>query len=209
MWKGDRENIIQNATGERYLALINEAIKSSPSLDDWKQQVAREDFKRISTKDTNDLFQKLVESDSELIDLLDHRDPTLKLPNIKVDEKQFEGKFDPTFLEFSRNYNIGPLEIPLNKPRAFNAVTDAVNEFFTRPDNKGRLFISNSRVRERFTVRHILYNGRLTVFLELVGNGLMAGEIYKFNLGLHSDSMPIPVTRPVSVKLLPAEDKKN
>ena len=208
LWKGDRENIIQNATGERYLALINEAIKSSPSLDDWKQQVAREDFKRISTKDTNDLFQKLVESDSDLIDLLDHRDPTIKLPNTKVDEKQFEGKFDPTFLEFSRNYNIDPLEIPLNKPRAFKAATDAVNEFFTRPDNKGRLFISNSLVRERFAVRHILYNGRLTVFLELVGNGSMAGEIYNFDLGLHSDSMPIPVTRPVSVKILSAEDGK-
>ena len=97
LWKGDRENIIQNATGEHYLATIRGMLESSPSLDAWKQEVAQEDLERIATEDTNDLFQKLVDSDRDLISLLDSRDPTLKLPDAKRKEDEFEGRHDPTF----------------------------------------------------------------------------------------------------------------
>ena len=165
LWKGDRENIIQNATGERYLEAVSGIIGQSPSLNDWKQKVAQEDLRRIATTDTNDLFQKLVDSDRELITLLDQRDPTLKLPKIEPQEETFVGKYDPTFLNINHKLDSESLEIPLNKPRAFVATTDAVNDFFIRADNQGRLLFSDHRISECFTVKHILHNGRLTVFL--------------------------------------------
>ena len=208
LWKGDRENIIQNATGERYLAVIKDTIKRSTSLDDWKQQVAREDLKRIANKDTNDLFQKLVQSDRDLIDLLDRRQPTLKVPDLTKDEHQYEGKYDPTYVEYIRNYETIPLEIPLNKPRPIKATTDAANDYFTRVENKGRLSISSTRVRERFAVRHILYNGQLTVFFEIASHKINSGDYYDFELGLESDSMPIPIVHPIRLKILPMADDK-
>ncbi len=203
LWKGDRENIIQNATGERYLAVTKETIKQSPSLDDWKQQVAKEDLKRIANKDTNDLFQKLVQSDRDLIDLLDRRNPTLNVPDPIKDKHDFKGKYDPTYVEFIRNYETDPLELPLNKPRAIKATTDAANDFFTRVENKGRLSISRIRIREQFAVRHILHNGQLTVFFEIVDSDINSGNVYEFELGMDSDSMPIPITHPMRIKVLP------
>ena len=208
MWKGDRENIIQNASGEQYLATVRDLIETSPSLDDWKQQIAREDLKRIATKDTNDLFQKLVDSDRELIALLDQRDPTLKLPDTKDDEEEFEGKYDPTFLTLAKKFETEPLELPLNKTRAFVATTDAVNDFFIRADNRGQLFISDETVRQRFAIKHILYNGRLTVFFSPAGESLQAGDFFEFTIGLVSDSMAEPLIQPVSLKLLAEEEVK-
>jgi hypothetical protein len=207
LWKGDRENIIQNATGERYLAVVRDLVENSPSLDDWKQRVAREDLKRIATEDTNDLFQKLIDSDRELIALLDSRDPTLRLPETRDDEEEFEGNFDPTFLILDKKFEAGPLLLPLNKTRAFVATTDAVNDFFIRADNRGGLYISNETVRQRFAVKRILYNGRLTVFFTPADDTLQAGDLFEFELGLVSDSMPAPLTQPVAVKLVPEEEE--
>lgn len=208
LWKGDRETIIQNATGEQYLARVEDLIKTSPSLDDWKQQVAREDLKRIATEDTNDLFQKLVDSDRELIALLERRDPTLKLPSTKDDEKEFEGKYDPTFLTLAKKFETESLELPLNKSRAFVATTDAVNDFFIRSDNRGALYISEETIRRRFTIKHILYNGRLTVFVSVGDESLQPGDSFEFELGLLSDSMPAPLVQPVSLKVLVEEKEK-
>ena len=205
LWKGDRENIIQNSTGEKYLATVKDMIESSTSLDEWKQQVAREDLKRIATEDTNDLFQKLVDSDRELIALLDQRDPTLKLPDAKEKDEPFEGKFDPTFLNFAKKFETEPLELPLNKSRAFTATTDAANDFFIRADNRGRIHISDDGIRARFIIKHILYDGRLTIFFSQADESLQAGESFVFNLGLVSDSMPESLAQRVTLKLLPNE----
>lgn len=208
LWKGDRENIRQTATGEQYLATVKDLIENSPSLDKWKQQVAREDLKRIATEDTNDLFQKLVDSDRELVALLDQRDPTLKLPDTTNDEKEFEGKYDPTFLSLAKKFETQPLELPLNKARAFVATTDAVNDFFIRADNRGHLYISDESVRRRFSVKHILYNGRLTVFFSPADESLRAGDTFEFDLGLVSDSMPGPIAQPVAITIQAEEAKK-
>lgn len=209
LWKGDRENILQNDTGERYLTIVKEIIVQSPSLDDWKQQIAREDLKRIATEDTNDLFQKLVDSDRELIALLDQRDPTLKLPDPKDDDEEFEGKFDPTFFTLGKRFESEPLELPLNKARAFTATTDAVNDFFIRADNQGRLFVSDEKVRARFAIKHILYDGHLTVFFSPADDTIQAGDFFEFELGLVSDSMSRPLTEPVSIKILAEEEEKD
>jgi hypothetical protein len=205
LWKGDRENIIQNATGERYLAVVRSLIEDSPSLDDWKQQVAREDLKRIASEDTNDLFQKLVNSDRELIALLDRRDPTLRLPDTKEDEEEFEGRYDPTFLILDSRFSAGPIDVPLDRTRAVAGTTDAVNDFFIRADNRGQLYISEDAVRKRFSVKRILYNGRLTVFFEPVSDSLQAGDLFEFELGLVSSSMPEPLTQLVTLRIAPEE----
>lgn len=208
LWKGDRENIIQSATGERYLDAVSNIIKTSPSLDEWKQTVAREDIRRIASEDTLDLFQKLVDSDRDLVPLLDNRDPNLKLPAAEDDEKKYEGKYDPTEFTLTKEYDKEALEIPLNKPRAFIGITDAVNDFLIRADNRGELVVSDNDVEQKFTVKHILFNGRLTVFFSPESDALQAGDNFQFSLGLVSPSMPYPLTQPVSLKLLPEEEPK-
>ncbi|MDE0704633.1 MAG: hypothetical protein OXH59_13025 [Rhodospirillaceae bacterium] len=208
LWKGDRENIIQSATGERYLETVSGIIKTSPSLDQWKQQVAREDIKRIANEDTVDLFQKLVDSDRELVPLLDNRDPNLNLPSAEDDEKKYEGKYDPTEFSLVKEYDKTPLEIPLNKARAFIGITNAVNDFLIRADNRGELVISSENIRRHFTIKHILHNGRLTVFFSPESDDLQADDRYSFSLGLVSPSMPHPLTQPVSLKLLAEEEPK-
>ena len=208
LWKGDRENIIQNATGEHYLTAIRGMLETSPSLDAWKQEVAREDLERIATEDTNDLFQKLVDSDRDLLSLLDSRDPTLKLPDAKKNEDEFEGKHDPTFLVLSKRMEKGHLELPLNKTRTVIGTTDAANDFFIRADNRGKLLISDESVRRRFRIRHILFNGRLTVFFTSADEGLAPNDSFTFELGLMSDAMAVPVSQSVSIRIVQEEEEK-
>ena len=208
LWKGDRENIIQNATGERYLTTVKEIIQNSPSLDAWKHYVAQQDLRRIASEETHDLFQKLVDSDRDLAALLDSREPTLVLPDIKdAEDEAFNGQFNPTYFVLDKKFAGEPLLVPLNRTRVVTGTTDAVNDFFIRTDNPGRLHISDERVRQRFTVKQILYDGRLTVFFTPADETLAVGETFGFEIGLDADSMPAPLTQPITLKLVPEEDK--
>ncbi len=200
LWKGDRENIIQNATGEAYLSTVLELIKGSPGLDDWKQTVAREDLERVATKDTDDLFRKLVKSNRDLGALLDPKNPKISVPRPPKEPEVYRGNYDPTFLEIDRPL---PLEIPINRAGGFVARTDAVDDFFDRPDNRGRLVYSDPGFPERFSVRYSLHHGSLRVTVKPRSASLRVGDLFDLSIGLVSDSMPMEISRPISVRLAP------
>ena len=102
----------------------------------------------------------------------------------------------------------GYLELPLNGTRTVIGTTDAANDFFIRADNRGRLLICDETVRRSFRIRHILFNGRLTVFFSPVDEELTPNDCFTFELGLVSDAMAVPVSQSVSIRIVPKEEEK-
>jgi hypothetical protein len=207
VWKGDREHIRRTVVGEQYLAVITQSIKESQALADLQKRVAREELERAAQTERNDLFQKLVDADPNLANLLTSRDPQIRFPSSggksggEVGEGTFEGKFSPTFLRIDEKQKTNGIEVPINKTRSVAARTDAENEFFVRADNVGRLVVDETS-REKFSVRAQLHNGRLTVYLDPRENKLAVGDTATVQLSLIDDAMANPVTDQVTIRIV-------
>lgn len=210
VWKGDREHIRRTVVGEQYIEAVTQSIKESQALEDLQKRVAREELEQAAKTQQNDLFQKLVDKDQNLANLLSNRDPQIRVPSSggkngsESGRGEFEGKFSPTFLRIEEKLKASGIEIPINRTRPVAARTDAENGFFVRADNAGRLVIDNAS-RERFTVRAQLHNGRLTVFLDPREGKVSVGDKATVHLSLVDDAMPNPVSDQVTVTITEGE----
>lgn len=211
VWKGDREHIRNTIVGEAYKERVTEAIKGSSVLQEMQQQVAREELERAAKTERNDLFQKLVDADHTLADLLGNRDPVIFVPSAKgggkeADKATFEGRYSPTFLRLEERLRDKDVEVPLNRPRPVVARTDAENGYLRRAENCGTLTIGEE-IRARFTTRIQLHDGRLTMFLEPVPGKVAAGDAFECRLSLHDPAMPMPLEVALTVRVT-ADEKE-
>jgi len=162
---------------------------------------------QATKKESTDIFQKLVDNDRNLANLLNDRDPSIILNYMEAEEDEYEGKFSPTVLELERKFKDKDIEIPINRSRPVAAKTDVVNDYFHRPDNTGYLYISDDEVEKYFRIRQSLKDGRLTVYFTPVPNtDLATGMQFFFDMGLQDPTMPVPLTVPVM--LVATEESK-
>jgi hypothetical protein len=219
VWKGDREHVADTIIGERYKEVVTAAIKESDALKALQHEVAQEELKQAAKSERDELFQKLVNADSQLASLLTSRDPVIKLPSSGVGDKggsegqgEFEGKYSPTFLRFEEKTREHGIALPINRSRPVSARTDVENGYLQRPDNKGRLLIIPDPSKQ-FGIRTQLHDGRLTVYLEPAEAVLKIGDVIKLRVELQDDSMPMPVEDTLTVRVVeeqkePKNEKK-
>lgn len=200
IWKGDREHISNTLDGERYLDLVTKTIRGSDALTQLQAKVAGEELERASDAESNNLFQKLVDKDPNLAGLLSSRDPTIRMPSAGGSNRGnesgsdvFEGAYSPTFVRLEERFEKKRLEVPLNRSRPIAARTDANNEYLQRTDNPGRILLDD-RIRDSFSVREHLKDGRLTIYLTPIEGKLVIGDTFKFRLSMQDDAMPVAVT---------------
>jgi hypothetical protein len=210
VWKGDREHIRNTIVGEHYKEKVTEAIKGSSVLQEMQQQIAREELDRAAKTERNDLFQKLVDADRTLADLLSDRDPVIFVPSVGGSgggggKASFEGKYSPTFLRLDERLRDKGLDVPLNRARPVAARTDAENGYLRRAENRGTLTVSEE-VRSRFTTRTQLHDGRLSVFLEPVPGRVATGDVFECKLTVQDPAMPAPLE--VSIPIRVTDDEK-
>ncbi len=197
VWKGDREHISNTIIGERYLDEVMATIKESPELKELQQKIAQQELERASKAESNELFQKLVDSDRNLAGLLSRHDPTIRVPASGGGETGSEtgsgewdkGKYSPTFVRLEERRKKNGLEVPINHPRPVALRTDAENGYLNRAQNTGQVII-NSQIRAKFGIREHLYNGRLTIYFEPQEEALAVGDKFTFKIGLKDDAMP-------------------
>ena len=211
VWKGDREHIRSTIIGEIYKEQVTVTIKESDALKKLQQDVAREELDRAKTDQGNDLFQKLVDADRNLAGLLTNRDPVIRLPsgggangNSAGSGEFKDAKYSPTFLKLDDKAKANHIDIPLNRSRPVGGRTDAENGYLNRPDNTGRLVISDF-VASRFGIRPHLLNGRLTVFMSPIESAVKVGEIVQIRLELHDTAMALPVGDEFTVRIVDEE----
>jgi len=210
VWKSDRESVRETQVGERYLQVVRAAIEASGSLKALQEKVAKEELTLINDEQSNELFEKLVKTDKTLANLLGGRDPAILLhgapggrggPGGEEEEKQFEGKYSPTFVKLEGKLGEKGMDLPINRNRPFSARTDAENGYLIRDENRGRLHLSDDTLREKFVIRQSLRDGRLTVFLQPVPGRVKPGDAFTFKIGLHDPAMPEPVTDTLMLRI--------
>ena len=222
VWKGDREHIRKTITGERYHELVRDIIQNSEELKKLQRKVAEQELKQSSSQESNELFQKLVDSDATLADLLSHQDPKIKISASDDDDGGDEvgpvswddGKYSPTFIELQEKYKGKELGIKLNAKRLVSARTDAQNGYLRRPENTGQVCISEE-VRAKFGIRTHLKDGVLNIQFFPHEGVATPGEKFTFTIGLHDNAMPNPVVSAERITLVvedeetPKEKKRN
>lgn len=216
VWKGDREHLRETHMGDYYKSVVKEALQKSDILKELQQRIAREELTQATKKESTDIFQKIVDYDRNIANLLNDRDPSIILNSVDIEnEEEYEGKFSPTILELEGKFRNKEIEIPLNKNRPVSAKTDVVNDYFHRPDNTGYLYISDDEVERYFRIRQSLKDGRLTVYFAPVRNtDLSPGMKFSFDMGLEDPTMTLPLTVPITLiaveeDTLPKKPKKN
>jgi len=210
VWKGDREHIRNTIVGERYREVVTATIKESAALKELQIRVAREEMERAAKTERNDLFQKLVDKDPTLANLLTGQDPIIRLParggtNGNDEGKgAFEGKYSPTFLRLEEKIRQKGIDVPINRTRPIVGRTDAENGYLNRPDNPGHVVIPED-IAGRFAMRSQLHNGRLTVFLDPVEAKVKVGDKFRFRIALLDPAMPAPVGAEITVRIIDEE----
>jgi hypothetical protein len=210
VWKGDREHIRNTIVGERYREAITATIKESGALKDLQLKVAREEMERAAKTERNDLFQKLIDKDPTLANLLSGQDPTIRLPsnggsNGKEEgEGQFEGRYSPSFLRLEERLRERGIELPINRTRPIGGRTDVENGYLNRPENPGRLIVPEA-IAKRFAFRTHLANGRLTVYFGPIETKLKVGDNYRFRIGLQDPAMAAPVEDELAIVITDEE----
>lgn len=210
VWKGDREHIRNTIVGERYREIVTATIKESPALKQLQMKVAREEMERAAKSERNDLFQKLIDNDPTLANLLTGQDPTIRLPasggmNGNEEGKgEFDGKYSPTFLRLEEKVRERGIEVPINRTRPIAGRTDAENGYLNRADNTGTLIMPEA-IAGRFGWRAHLNDGRLTVYFDPVEANVKVGDRFTFKIGLQDPAMAMPVEDELTIRIVDEE----
>ena len=204
VWKGDRENIRRTAVGQLYLEEVTNLIRGSEYLKELQQRIAREETERITEESQVELFQNLVDSDPSIAQLLPGGS-LVTLPgyigrNGGVEE-EWQGKYSPTFLELvGRSVRQNGAEIAVDGRRRVAFQTDAVNDYLTRPENRGRVFTIG--LDDKFSHTSSLRDGRLTITFSAQSDKVAVGDTISFSVSLLDDAMPEPVTEDLVLRVV-------
>jgi hypothetical protein len=209
VWKGDREHIRNTIVGERYRELVTRTIHDSEALKALQIRVAREEMERAAKTERNDLFQKLVDKDPTLANLLTGHDLVVRMPvggaGGNGDGKaEFDGRYSPTFLRLEEKIREKGIEIPMNRTRPVAAATDAENGYLNRADNPGSLVIPD-KISSRFSFRTQLHDGRLTIYFDPIEGKVKVGDTFTFRFGLQDAAMPLPVETELTLRIAAEE----
>lgn len=181
VWKADREHVNRNIWGELYLAQVRYSIKESSALKKLQQLIAQEELDSSTNEQSVELFEKLLKADKNLAALLSGTPPRITFTaggagnGNDPGRSQYVGKHSPTFLRFEERVKTKVVGIPINLTRPLTAQTDAVNDYFDRPDGPGRVVVSEPAA-SKFSVRSHLHDGRITFFLQPISGELFVGE---------------------------------
>ena len=211
VWKGDRENIRATDIGQIYTNEVTKVIRDSEYLKELQKRIAREETENLAKQGQETLFQNLVDSDPSIAQLLPGGS-IVRLPrnigrNGERDPEEYRGNYSPTFLELiGRTVRQDGADIAINGRRRVFFKTDVMNDYFTRPDNQGRVITIG--LGEKFSYTSSLYNGRLAMNFEALPNKVAAGEEIPITVGLLHDSIPEPVTDNLTLQVVAVREPR-
>ena len=209
VWKGDRQTINQTAIGDKYLAAIKDIIKNSSELKELNHKISQEILETATQDGSRDLVKDLVAQDKNFALLLDGKMPGALVDISGIPAEQAirdDLKHDPTYIKLRERKT--EFELPINYSRPIPCITDAQDDFFTRPDNRGYLLFRNDEVVNKFATNYHLKNGKLILSIKPELTAVQVGDVFKFKIGMLADSMPQAVYTEEEITLTIAPEKK-
>jgi len=171
IWKADREMLKQNVVSDRYLAEIKAMVKASPDLKRLNDETMARQLTSAVDTTTKTVFQKLVEKDSSLANLLSGHLPSLASLSgvgVRVDRKDpppaYQGTYSPEFFEVSAKAS--GVEIPRGGKAIIQARTTVSDDYMVRDVHPGRIVVSDNLTEAGVVIqRASLKSGRLMLGL--------------------------------------------
>lgn len=187
-------------------------ITNSDYLKELQQRIAREETENLSQESQIELFQSLIDTDPSIAQLLPGG-ALVTLPGYigreDVPDDEWAGEYSPTYLDLAaRTIKQNGAEIEVDGRRAVVFNTDARNDYLTRPDNRGRVFVTGG-IGEKFSYTMSLRNGRLTVVFQSLADKVIAGDELSFSVGLLDGAMPEPVTDELTLRVVESRRRSN
>lgn len=211
VWKGDRENTRATGVGQLYINEITQVIAKSDYLKELQHQIAREETENLAREGQVGIFQDLVDKDRSIAQLLPGGD-LVKLPGdigrSRKKDKEWEGEYSPTFLELiGKSIKKDGADIARDGLRKISFKTDARDDYLTRPDNRGRVFITGG-VGDRISYSTALRDGRLTITFQALPDRVAVGDEFRFSVGFLDAAMPEPVTEELRLHVVEIREVK-
>lgn len=215
IWKGDRVTIRQTEVGNLYLKEIEDAIRSSEALKRYQRTIAHEETEHLTQKAQTDLFEKVLESDPHIAQLLPGGQ-IIRLPGQpgnpvgKADE--FVGKYSPTFFDLAaRRHREDGIDVPLSGVRRVRFRTDAVDDWFTRSQNHGSAELGGDV--NQLVSMHVgdLHSGSLLVRLavtdaqsveRLIAPNSRESSSFEGTISLRDPAMPEAVVENIQIRFV-------
>ena len=203
VWKGDRENIRATGIGQLYREEVTKLIADSSYLKELQQRIAREETESLAQEGQITLFQNLIDNDPSIAQLLPGGS-LVTLPGYigrEIVQDEWEGNYSPTFIRhIARAIKENGAEIAVGGRRRIAFATDVVNDYFTRPDNQGRIFTTG--LGGKFSYTSALQDGRLTMTFTALTDQVAPDNAVSFSLSLIDDAMPEPVTEELTLRVV-------
>ena len=194
IWKGDREHIRETSEGQQYKEAVKDAIQRSPKLKELNHRITREALDSASTDSSRELLQELIEYDKNLMSLLSKEVPDVPAPQRRKKPKSARDdlRHSPTYVKIQKQGKGGfvDINVPINRPGPVPCVTDAVDDYFIRPDNRGDVHFKDDDTADKFDVYRTLNNGNLVLFLKPNRDKLNVGDVVNVEFGLYDEAMP-------------------
>ena len=205
VWKGDRENIRATGVGQLYRDEATKIIANSDYLKELQHRIAREETEHLAQEGQVRLFQNLVETDPSIAQLLPGGSLVTLPGYIGLGDEEvhdWEGRYSPTFLELvARQIKENGAEIAVDGQRVIAFKTDAKNDYLSRPDNKGRVFVTGG-IGDKFSYTRSLRNGRFTMTFQSLLGKVAVGDELEFSVGFLDEAMPEPVTENLMLRVV-------
>lgn len=211
VWKGDRENVRATEIGQLYTNEVTKLITNSDYLKELQQRIAREETENLTQESQIELFQSLINTDPSIAQLL----PGGALVTLAGHtgrttggDDEWVGEYSPTYLELvARSIKENGAEIAIDGRRVVAFNTNARNDYLTRPDNKGRVFVTGG-IGDKFSYTTSLRNGRLTVTFQSLADKVAVGDAPTFSVCLLDDAMPEPVTEELTLRVVESRQRR-
>ena len=204
VWKGDRENIRATSVGKTYKNEVTSLILNSQFLKDLQHRFAQEEMRNMTDQSKVEIFQDLINNDPNIARLL-LGGSEVKLPGHvgrgeeESEPEPWQGKYSPTFLKLvGRSIRKHGAEIAVHGRRRITFETDVVNDYMTRPDNRGRVFDIGD-FQGKYSYTSTLRDGILTVVFQALDGQMQPREKITLSIALQDDAIPEPVAEELTL----------
>ena len=203
VWKGDRETIRQTQIGRLYESQVQDAIRHSEPLRKLQEKIATEETSLLAKQAGSKLFNSIVATDRHIAQLLPDGE-IVHLPGLPPSDTggsdAYSGQYSPSFVKLvGRSLRERGIDVPLDGFRRVRFETDASNDWLTRPDNRGKVFLADE-AQKVFSLGAALNDGSLSVKFE--PPNAPAGVAITTQLILKDDSMPEPITASIRLRVV-------
>lgn len=117
------------------------------------------------------------------------------------EETEWQGRYSPSFLELvGRSVRQNGADIAIDGRRRVAFRTDVVDDYLTRPENRGRVItIGNDG---KFSYTSSLRDGRLSINFSTQPDEVAIGDVISSSVSLLDDVMPEPVTEELTLRVV-------